>query len=171
MTSIFFLTFLFSLVPCLCIKSTSLDLYANVMHCQSLPGVQTRHKNIDIMIIRENTEGEYSSLEHEVGHTEQRHNQYHCLLKHVFLSPQLVLLWNGTEVLCLLKAQHVFTKTLIWYSRSVLILTWQNRFLCWQLHEIITTFYKLIELYKCCTCGHLYSQFYLVFYFYLFLKS
>ncbi|XP_046895628.1 isocitrate dehydrogenase [NAD] subunit gamma, mitochondrial [Hypomesus transpacificus] len=44
---------------------TSLDLYANVMHCQSLPGVQTRHKNIDIMIIRENTEGEYSSLEHE----------------------------------------------------------------------------------------------------------
>ncbi|XP_030224110.1 isocitrate dehydrogenase [NAD] subunit gamma, mitochondrial isoform X3 [Gadus morhua] len=44
---------------------TSLDLYANVMHCQSLPGVKTRHRNIDIMIIRENTEGEYSSLEHE----------------------------------------------------------------------------------------------------------
>merc|ERR1712131_284907 len=44
---------------------TSLDLYANVMHCQSLPGVQTRHKNIDIYIVRENTEGEYSSLEHE----------------------------------------------------------------------------------------------------------
>uniref|UniRef100_A0A8C7GZZ2 Isocitrate dehydrogenase [NAD] subunit, mitochondrial n=1 Tax=Oncorhynchus kisutch TaxID=8019 RepID=A0A8C7GZZ2_ONCKI len=45
--------------------STTLDLYANVMHCKSLPGVQTRHNNIDIMIIRENTEGEYSSLEHE----------------------------------------------------------------------------------------------------------
>ncbi|XP_060794083.1 isocitrate dehydrogenase [NAD] subunit gamma, mitochondrial-like isoform X2 [Neoarius graeffei] len=44
---------------------TSLDLYANVMHCQTLPGVQTRHKDIDIIIIRENTEGEYSSLEHE----------------------------------------------------------------------------------------------------------
>ncbi|XP_042569150.1 isocitrate dehydrogenase [NAD] subunit gamma, mitochondrial-like [Cyprinus carpio] len=44
---------------------TSLDLFANMMHCQSLPGVQTRHKNIDIIIIRENTEGEYSSLEHE----------------------------------------------------------------------------------------------------------
>ncbi|CAJ0963771.1 unnamed protein product [Ranitomeya imitator] len=27
---------------------TSLDLYANVIHCQSLPGVQTRHKDIDI---------------------------------------------------------------------------------------------------------------------------
>uniref|UniRef100_A0A8C6S8B9 Isocitrate dehydrogenase [NAD] subunit, mitochondrial n=1 Tax=Neogobius melanostomus TaxID=47308 RepID=A0A8C6S8B9_9GOBI len=47
------------------ILRTSLDLYANVMHCQSLSGVQTRHKNIDIMIIRENTEGEYSNLEHE----------------------------------------------------------------------------------------------------------
>ncbi|XP_046890229.1 isocitrate dehydrogenase [NAD] subunit gamma, mitochondrial-like isoform X3 [Hypomesus transpacificus] len=44
---------------------TSLDLYANMMHCQSLPGVRSRHRNIDIIIIRENTEGEYSSLEHE----------------------------------------------------------------------------------------------------------
>uniref|UniRef100_A0A7N8YG34 Isocitrate dehydrogenase [NAD] subunit, mitochondrial n=1 Tax=Mastacembelus armatus TaxID=205130 RepID=A0A7N8YG34_9TELE len=50
---------------CCSMFSTSLDLYANVMHCQSLPGVQTRHKNIDIIIIRENTEGEYSNLEHE----------------------------------------------------------------------------------------------------------
>lgn len=47
--------------------STTLDLYANVMHCQSLPGVKSRHRNIDVIIIRENTEGEYSSLEHEVG--------------------------------------------------------------------------------------------------------
>ncbi|CAM2109941.1 unnamed protein product [Caretta caretta] len=44
---------------------TSLDLYANVIHCQSLPRVLTRHRDIDILIVRENTEGEYSSLEHE----------------------------------------------------------------------------------------------------------
>ncbi|XP_068780267.1 isocitrate dehydrogenase [NAD] subunit gamma, mitochondrial isoform X4 [Struthio camelus] len=44
---------------------TSLDLYANVIHCRSLPGVETRHRDIDILIVRENTEGEYSSLEHE----------------------------------------------------------------------------------------------------------
>ena len=43
-----------------------LDLFANVIHCKSLPGLRTRHDNIDIIIIRENTEGEYSSLEHEV---------------------------------------------------------------------------------------------------------
>uniref|UniRef100_A0A8I3W380 Isocitrate dehydrogenase [NAD] subunit, mitochondrial n=1 Tax=Callithrix jacchus TaxID=9483 RepID=A0A8I3W380_CALJA len=47
------------------ILRTSLDLYANVIHCKSLPGVVTRHKDIDILIVRENTEGEYSSLEHE----------------------------------------------------------------------------------------------------------
>uniref|UniRef100_A0A3Q2Y697 Isocitrate dehydrogenase [NAD] subunit, mitochondrial n=1 Tax=Hippocampus comes TaxID=109280 RepID=A0A3Q2Y697_HIPCM len=44
---------------------TALDLYANVMHCRSLPEVPTRHHNVDIVIVRENTEGEYSSLEHE----------------------------------------------------------------------------------------------------------
>ncbi|XP_010776622.1 isocitrate dehydrogenase [NAD] subunit gamma 1, mitochondrial-like [Notothenia coriiceps] len=55
--------FIHYLPSCLC--STTLDLYANVMHCQSLPGVRSRQNNIDIIIIRENTEGEYSSLEHE----------------------------------------------------------------------------------------------------------
>lgn len=42
-----------------------LDLYANVVHVISLPGVNTRHKNIDAVVIREQTEGEYSALEHE----------------------------------------------------------------------------------------------------------
>lgn len=44
---------------------TDLDLYANVVHVRSLPGVKTRHSNIDTVIIREQTEGEYSALEHE----------------------------------------------------------------------------------------------------------
>lgn len=44
---------------------TSLDLYANVVHVKSLKGVNTRHSNIDAVIIREQTEGEYSALEHE----------------------------------------------------------------------------------------------------------
>lgn len=42
-----------------------LDLYANVVHVKSLPGIKSRHKNIDAVIIREQTEGEYSALEHE----------------------------------------------------------------------------------------------------------
>ena len=43
-----------------------LDLFAYVMNCKSFPGIQTRHKDIDILIIRQNTEGEYAMLEHEV---------------------------------------------------------------------------------------------------------
>ncbi|KAK5986952.1 Isocitrate dehydrogenase NAD subunit gamma 1 [Trichostrongylus colubriformis] len=42
-----------------------LDLYANVLHCCTIPSVPSRHSNIDMIIIRENTEGEYSGLEHE----------------------------------------------------------------------------------------------------------
>lgn len=42
-----------------------LNLFANVIHCRSQPGINTRHKNIDIVLIRQNTEGEYSCLEHE----------------------------------------------------------------------------------------------------------
>lgn len=43
----------------------SLDLFVNVLHCKSRPGVITRHDNVDIVIVRQNTEGEYSMLEHE----------------------------------------------------------------------------------------------------------
>jgi len=43
-----------------------LDVYADVVHAFSVPGVTTKHDNIDLVIIRENTEGEYSGLEHEV---------------------------------------------------------------------------------------------------------
>lgn len=43
---------------------TQYDLFANVVHAYNFPGIQTRHKDIDIVIIRENTEGEYSGLEH-----------------------------------------------------------------------------------------------------------
>ncbi|XP_016057127.1 PREDICTED: isocitrate dehydrogenase [NAD] subunit gamma, mitochondrial-like [Miniopterus natalensis] len=44
---------------------TSLDLYANVTHFRSLPGLETLHRDIDILVVRENTEGEYSNLEYE----------------------------------------------------------------------------------------------------------
>lgn len=43
-----------------------LDLYVNVLNCRSYPGVPGRHKDIDMTIIRQNTEGEYAMLEHEV---------------------------------------------------------------------------------------------------------
>jgi isocitrate dehydrogenase (NAD+) len=42
-----------------------LDLFANVVRCKTFKNVKTRHPDIDILVIRENTEGEYSNLEHE----------------------------------------------------------------------------------------------------------
>jgi isocitrate dehydrogenase (NAD+) len=43
-----------------------LQLYANYRPAQSMPGVTTRYENVDLIVIRENTEGLYSGLEHEV---------------------------------------------------------------------------------------------------------
>jgi len=43
-----------------------LALYANVRPCVSFPGVKTPYENVDLVTVRENTEGEYSGLEHVV---------------------------------------------------------------------------------------------------------
>lgn len=43
-----------------------LNLYAAVRPVRSLPGVKTRFENVDLVIIRENTEGLYSGVENEV---------------------------------------------------------------------------------------------------------
>ncbi|CAO1365720.1 unnamed protein product [Diamesa tonsa] len=42
-----------------------LDLFVNVLNCKSYPGVRSHHQNVDLVVIRQNTEGEYAMLEHE----------------------------------------------------------------------------------------------------------
>jgi len=44
----------------------ALDLYAAVRPSKSIPGVVTRYDNVNITVIRENTEGLYSGIEHLV---------------------------------------------------------------------------------------------------------
>lgn len=44
-----------------------LDLYANVRPVKSFPGVKSRYDNVDIVVVRENTEDLYAGLEHEVA--------------------------------------------------------------------------------------------------------
>src|SRR5919106_370599 len=44
----------------------ALDLYANLRPVKSMPNVLTRFENIDLIVVRENTEDLYSGLEHEV---------------------------------------------------------------------------------------------------------
>ncbi|UYV68954.1 IDH3A [Cordylochernes scorpioides] len=41
-------------------------LYANVRPCRSLDGVETLYNDVNVVTIRENTEGEYSGIEHEI---------------------------------------------------------------------------------------------------------
>ena len=43
-----------------------LDLYASVRPVRSLPGVKTPFENVDLVVVRENTEGLYAGLEHVV---------------------------------------------------------------------------------------------------------
>jgi len=41
-------------------------LYANLRPIKNLPGVKARYQGIDLIVVRENTEGLYSGIEHEV---------------------------------------------------------------------------------------------------------
>lgn len=43
------------------------DLYANVRPCVSIEGYKTPYTDVDLVTIRENTEGEYSGIEHVVS--------------------------------------------------------------------------------------------------------
>lgn len=44
----------------------TLDLYANLRPVKSMPNIITRYEDVDLIIVRENTEDLYSGLEHEV---------------------------------------------------------------------------------------------------------
>src|SRR6187397_3524094 len=44
----------------------ALDLYANLRPVRNLPGVQTRFADVDLIIVRENTEDLYAGLEHQI---------------------------------------------------------------------------------------------------------
>ncbi|CAJ0949014.1 unnamed protein product [Ranitomeya imitator] len=48
------------------------DLYANVRPCVSIEGFKTPYTDVDLVTIRENTEGEYSGIEH----VWQQHNNH-----------------------------------------------------------------------------------------------
>ena len=44
----------------------TLDLYANLRPVKSMPNIITKFENVDLIVVRENTEDLYSGLEHEV---------------------------------------------------------------------------------------------------------
>jgi isocitrate dehydrogenase (NAD+) len=50
----------------------SLDLYAQVRPCKTYPGVRTRFDDVDLIVVRENTEDLYAGIEYEQGSDETR---------------------------------------------------------------------------------------------------
>jgi len=47
-----------------------LDMYAQVRPCKSYPGVRSRFQDVDLIIVRENTEDLYAGIEYEQGSAE-----------------------------------------------------------------------------------------------------
>jgi isocitrate dehydrogenase (NAD+) len=45
----------------------TLGLYANLRPVRSIPGLKTRYEDVDLVIVRENTEDLYAGIEHKVG--------------------------------------------------------------------------------------------------------
>jgi isocitrate dehydrogenase (NAD+) len=45
------------------------DLYANLRPARSFPGLVTRYDKVDLVVVRENTQGEYSGIEHFIDPT------------------------------------------------------------------------------------------------------
>jgi isocitrate dehydrogenase (NAD+) len=50
----------------------SLDLYAQVRPCKTYPGVRSRFEDVDLVVVRENTEDLYAGIEFEQGSAEAR---------------------------------------------------------------------------------------------------
>jgi isocitrate dehydrogenase (NAD+) len=44
-----------------------LELYACLRPCKSYPGVRSRYENVDLVVVRENTEDLYAGIEYEAG--------------------------------------------------------------------------------------------------------
>jgi isocitrate dehydrogenase (NAD+) len=45
----------------------ALELYANVRPARTMKGVETRYEDVDLIVVRENTEDLYAGIEHRVG--------------------------------------------------------------------------------------------------------
>ena len=48
----------------------ALDLYGQVRPCKSYPGVRSRYRDVDLVVVRENTEDLYAGIEFEEGNDE-----------------------------------------------------------------------------------------------------
>ena len=45
-----------------------MDLYANLRPCKNLPGIETRFNDVDLVVVRENTEDLYAGIEEQIDY-------------------------------------------------------------------------------------------------------
>ena len=64
-----------------------LDLYASVRPCRLFPGVSSRFSDVDIVVVRENTEDLYEGIEFEKGSKETAKLRGHLKYMHNFSLP------------------------------------------------------------------------------------
>ncbi|MDQ3956088.1 MAG: isocitrate/isopropylmalate dehydrogenase family protein [Actinomycetota bacterium] len=64
-----------------------LDLYASVRPCRLFPGVSSRFSEVDIVVVRENTEDLYEGIEFEKGSKETAKLRGHLKYMHNFALP------------------------------------------------------------------------------------
>jgi isocitrate dehydrogenase (NAD+) len=58
------------------------DLYANVRPVRSITGVPSRYENVDLVVVRENTEDIYAGIEHYVGAGRQAAESIAVITRH-----------------------------------------------------------------------------------------
>ena len=77
------------------------NLFANVRPCVSIQGFKTPYDDVNTVLIRENTEGEYSGIEHEVcffptSHPNINNETLHKIVDGVVQSIKLIT-WDASE--------------------------------------------------------------------------
>lgn len=118
-----------------------LDLFVNVVECKSYENVHARQKNINIAIVRQNTEGEYAMLEHEVytifnpnsvEHNFSVLNTSSSYLYRVFRASLKAWKWSQRKIPNVLPAMPSNMVRIICRTRRP-INTWTNYYLMLQL--------------------------------------
>jgi isocitrate dehydrogenase (NAD+) len=58
------------------------DLYANVRPARTFAGLKTRYEKVDLVVVRENTQGEYSGIEHYIDPTRSAAEAISIITRH-----------------------------------------------------------------------------------------
>src|SRR5690606_37106084 len=58
------------------------DLYANVRPARTFAGIDTRYDKVDLIVVRENTQGEYSGIEHYIDPTRSAAEAISIITRH-----------------------------------------------------------------------------------------